>query len=184
MLSNLELIQAFVQQSCRDEDVLLSNSELKAERVCNANQIIAKKGGLILTTRKLQTSPEFLAKFNSPHWPLVAQTLASRGFLIADDLDKGGFYNFQYYKIPKGYQAHCTEAKLLWRSWWRHRQQILQSAMPMELFIRVRNTWYPVRDLSICENIVVIKTFGHESHLDIQDLVVWLSKHRPESQAA
>jgi len=184
MLSNLDLIQTFVQQSRLGEEVLLSNSELKAERVCNTNQLIAKKGGLILTTRTVQPPVEFSAKLNSPYWPLVAQALVSDGFLISGELNQNNCYSFQHYKIPKGYETHCTEAKILWRAWWRHRQQIVRSAMPMELFIRVRSTWYPVRDLSICENILMIKTFGHESHLDIQDLVIWLSKSKSEPQAA
>ena len=51
MLSNLDLIQTFVQQSCLGEEVLLSNSELKAERVCNTNQLIAKKS-VSLAARK------------------------------------------------------------------------------------------------------------------------------------
>jgi len=184
MLSNLDLIQTFVQQSCLGEEVLLSNSELKAERVCNTNQLIAKKGGVILTTRTITPPIEFSAQLNSPYWQLVAQALVSNGFLISGELNQNNFYSFHHYKIPKGYETHCTEAKMLWRAWWRHRQQILRSAIPMELFIRVRNNWYPVRDLSICENILLIKTFGHESHLDIQDLVIWLSKYKSVPQVA
>jgi hypothetical protein len=46
----------------------------------------------------------------------------------------------------------------------------------LELLIRKRDSWYPIRDLIISNGLLYIKTLGSEIALDSDDLVTWLSK--------
>jgi hypothetical protein len=184
MLSNAELIQAFVQQSCSNREVLLANSELRAEGVCGVNQLIAKGEGVIFTTHQMSKSLQFSAKFKSHHWNTMVGALAESGFLMVGDPNQQHFYTFQYYKMPKGYQPHCTESVMLWRSWWKHRKHILRAGVPTELFVRTRDTWYPIRNLFISDSVLFVQTFGSEIPFHISDLVVWLSKMSESTPAA
>jgi hypothetical protein len=183
MLSNCELIQTFIQNSCANQEVLLSNQELKADSIFNTNQLVAKGEGLILKTQQMTTTLQFAAKMGSSHWNLITEALAERGFLLTGEPNQNRFCSFQYYKIPKNYTAHCTESVILWRAWWKHRQRIVRATIPMELFIRTRSTWYPIRDLSISDSVLFVQTFGSEIQLHVSDLVIWLSKRTQESQS-
>ncbi len=183
MLSNSELIQAFVQHSCNNREVLLANPELRAESVCGANQLIAKGEGVVLTTRQMSTSLQFSVKSSSHHWHTMVGALAESGFLMTGNPNPQRFYTFQYYKMPKGYQSHCAESVILWRFWWKHRKRILQAGVPTELFIRTRDTWYPIRNLFISDSVLFVQTFGSEIPFHVSDLVVWLSKKSESTPA-
>lgn len=183
MLSNSELIQTFIQNSCSNQEVLLSNRDLKAESIFNANQLVARGEGLILATQQMATTLQFSARIGSSHWNLIAEALAERGFLLTGEPNQHRFCSFQYYKIPKSYTAHCTESVMLWRAWWKYRQRIIRATMPMDLFIRTRSTWYPIRDLSISDSVLFVQTFGSEIQLHVSDLVIWLSKQTQEAQS-
>ncbi len=176
MLSNAELIQSFVRHSCGHQEVLLANPELRAERVCGTNQLFAKGEGLILTTRQKTTALQFSAKRSSSHWNGMIAALTEQSFLMVGEPDQHQFYTFQQDKIPEGYEPHCTESVMLWRSWWKHRQRIVQATLPQELFIRTRGTWYPIRNLNLSNGMLFVQTFGSEIELHISDLVIWLSK--------
>ncbi|MHC5615426.1 MAG: hypothetical protein ACYTXA_31790 [Nostoc sp.] len=176
MLSNLDLIREFVENSIQKKEILLSNHSLTAQTVYNTNQLTAKSEGVIATAHLSNTVSEFLIYPKSSHWELINEALAEYGYLLKGEVDSRGFYEYQYCKVPKGYEMHCTKSVLLWRAWWKYRKYTLQLGIPLELLIRTRNSWYPIRDVTISNGLVYIKTLGSEISLDSDDLVTWSSK--------
>jgi hypothetical protein len=176
MLSNLDLIREFVQDSIQKKDILLSNPSLTAQTVYKINQLTAKTEGVIATAQLSNKIPKFLIHANSSHWELLNQVLAESNYLLKGEVDNRGFYQYQYYEVPKGYQMHCTKSVFLWRAWWKYRKYALRPGIPLELLIRTRESWYPIRDLIISDGLLYIKTLGSEIALDSNDLVTWLSK--------
>lgn len=176
MLSTLDLIREFVQNSIQKKDVLLSNPALTAHTVYKTNQLIAKSEGVIAIAQLSNTICEFSISPKSSHWELINQALAEYGYLLKGEVDSRGFYQYQYCEVPKGYQMHCTKSMLLWRAWWKYRKYTLRPGIPLELLFRTRNSWYPIRDLIISDGLLYIKTLGSEVALDSDDLVTWLSK--------
>ncbi|MDF5736035.1 MULTISPECIES: hypothetical protein [unclassified Nostoc] len=176
MLSNLDLIREFVQNSIQKKEVLLSNPSLTAQTVYKTNQLTAKSEGVIATVQLSNTLCEFLVYPKSSHWELINQALAEYGYLLKGEVDSRGFYQYEYCKIPKGYQMHCTKSVLLWRAWWRYRKYTSTQGISLELLIRKRDLWYPIRDLIISDGLLYIKTLGSEIALASDDLVTWLNK--------
>ncbi|MBH8564759.1 hypothetical protein I8748_21675 [Nostoc sp. CENA67] len=176
MLSNLDLIREFVEKSCHKQDVLLSNSTLIAQTVYKSNQLTAKSEGLIATAQFNNKLPEFFIQAKSSHWELMNQALAEYCYLLKGEIDHRGFYQYQYYKVPKGYQMHCTKSVMLWRAWWKYRKNLLKGGIPLDLLIQNRDSWYPIRDLIISDGLLYIKTLGSEIEFHADDLVIWLSK--------
>ncbi len=176
MLSNLDLIREFVQNSTQKTEVLLSNPALTAHTVYKTNQLIAKSEGVIAIAQLSNALCEFSISPKSSHWELINQALAEYGYLLKGEVDSRGFYQYLYCKVPKGYQMHCTKSVLLWRAWWKYRKYTLKPGIPLELLIKTRNSWYPIRDLTISDGLLYIKTLGSEIALDSDDLVTWLSK--------
>ena len=182
MLSNLDLIREFVQNSIQKKEVLLSNPSLTAQTVYKTNQLILKAEGVIATVQLSNTLSQFWISPKSSHWELLNQALAEYSYLLKGEVDSRGFYQYQYCEVPKGYRMHCTQSVLLWRAWWKYRKYTLRPGIPLELLIRTRESWYPIRDLIISDGLLYIKTLGSEIALDSDDLVTWLSKIDISSQ--
>lgn len=176
MLSNLDLIREFVQNSIQKKDVLLSNPALIAQTVYKTNQLTAKSEGVIATVQLSNTLSEFSISPKSSQWELINQALAEYNYLLKGEVDNRGFYQYQYCEAPKGYEMHCTKSVFIWRAWWKYRKYTSRPGIPLELLIRTRDSWYPVRDLIISDGLLYIKTLGSEIALDSDDLVTWLSK--------
>jgi hypothetical protein len=176
MLSNLDLIREFVQNSIQKKEVLLSNPALTAQTVYKTNQLTAKSEGVIATVQLSNTPSEFSISPKSSQWELINQALAEYGYLLKGEVDGRGFYQYQYCEVPKGYQMHCTKSVFLWRAWWKYRKYTLRPGIPLELLIRRRDSWYPIRDLIISDGLLYIKTLGSEIAVDSEDLVTWLTK--------
>jgi len=176
MLSNLDLIREFVDKSIQKQDVLLSNSALTAQTVYKTNQLTAKSQGIIATAQLNNTFTEFLLQAKSCYWESMNQALAEYGYLIKGEIDNRGFYRYQYCEVPKGYQMHCTKSVFLWRAWWKYRKNVLRGGIPLDLLIQYRDSWYPIRDLTISDGLLYIKTLGSEIAVHSEDLVIWLSK--------
>ncbi|MCW5314799.1 hypothetical protein GTQ43_13590 [Nostoc sp. KVJ3] len=176
MLSNLDLIREFVQNSIQKKEVLLSNPALTAQTVYKINQLTAKSEGVIATFQPANTLSEFSISPKSSQWELINQALAEYSYLLKGEVDSRGFYKYQHCEVPKGYEMHCTKSVLLWRAWWKYRKYNSRLSIPLELLIRTRDSWYPIRDLIISDGLLYIKTLGSEIALDSEDLVTWLSK--------
>ncbi|WP_341526149.1 hypothetical protein WKK05_26835 [Nostoc sp. UHCC 0302] len=176
MLANLDIIREFVQKSIQKKEILLANSSLTAQTVYKTNQLSAKTEGIIATAQLSNAQSEFLILATSSHWELINQTLAEYNYLLKGEINSRGFYQYQYCQVPKGYQMQCTKSVMLWRAWWKYRKYALRPGIPLELLIRTRDSWYPIRDLMISDGLLYIKTLGSEIALSSEDLVTWLSK--------
>ena len=176
MLSDLDVVRDFVHHSSQDQEVLLANPTLISQRISRNNQLTAKKEGLIMSSQTTDTQTKFLIRANSSYRELMNQVLAEYGYSLVGDIDKQGFYEYQYCKFPKGYQMHCTKSVMLWRAWWKYRKYTSRIGIPMNLLIRNRDSWYPVKDLIISDGILYIKTLGSEIAIEAEDLITWLNK--------
>ena len=182
MLSDLDLVREFIKLSIQKKEVLLSNSVLQGETVYKTNQLTARKEGVILTSKLERNLNPFFVKHNSNYWELMSQVLAENCFILVGDADNRGFYKYQYCQIPQGYKMHSGKAAILWRTWWKYRKRIEGRVIQLELLIRIRNTWYPIRGLTIGDGMIFIETLGNEIAIGLQDMIIWLIKIKENKQ--
>ncbi|QLE43366.1 hypothetical protein FD723_24880 [Nostoc sp. C052] len=182
MLSNLDLVREFVGNSIQKKDILLANPSLTAQTVYKINHLTAKAEGIISTAQLNTTTSEFLILSKSSHWELLNQALAEYNYILKGDIDSHGFYCYQYCQVPQGYRLQCTKSVLLWRAWWKYRKNTLQLGISSDLLIQTRDSWYPIRDLSISDGLLYVKTLGSEIEVHADDLVIWLNKIEANSQ--
>ncbi|MBD2210474.1 hypothetical protein H6G64_14020 [Calothrix sp. FACHB-156] len=176
MLSNIELMRVFVYNSIQKQQVLLSNSVLTAQTVYKSNQVMTKAEGVIATAELAKEPATFSINATSAHWEMMNEALADHSYILTGEIDHRGFYEYRYCQIPSGYKMHGTKSVFLWRAWWKYRKYALQLGFSLELLIRHRNAWYPIRDLTISDGLLYIKTLGNEIAVHSDDLVIWLSR--------
>lgn len=182
MLSNLELMRVFVYNSIQKQEILLSNPFLTAQAVYQSNQVIAKIEGVIATAELAYTPTVFSINATSSYWEVMNEVLADYSYILTGEIDRRGFYHYRHCQVPNGYQMHGTKSVYLWRAWWKYRRYASQLGIPLDLLIRTRDAWYPIRDLSISDGLLYIKTLGNEIAVHADDLVIWLSKIEPNRQ--
>ena len=182
MLSDLDLVREFVSNSIQKKDILLANRSLAAQTVYNTNRLATKAEGVIATAQLNTTQTEFLILSNSSHWELLNQALPESNYLLKGNIDGSGFYHYKHCEIPKNYRLQCTKSVFLWRAWWKYRKNTLQLGIPLDILIQTRDSWYPIKDLSISNGILYVKTLGNEIEIYADDLVIWLNKIEVNSQ--
>ncbi len=175
-LDNASIVSLFAQGG----KTLVANQQLRIEPAFDAVQLLAKRGGLIASIKLDEKPLKASLRRDSEFWELVNRGLLEQCFMPLGP--EGGFYRYEKRSIPSGYQMHMAEARLLWREWWRTTRQPQTSKMQMNLLLPVRSTWYPIRQITACHEMLFITTLTNEVQVSPNDLIVWLSQI-PESKA-
>ena len=181
-LSDEALIDQFIQESLQNQEVLLANANLTAQSNCRSdhtiqNQLLSKREGLVASSQLNHDYPEFMIRDHSSFWYTLNYSLARQHFIPMDQKTNDKFSSYQYVKIPQGYQMACTKALELWRMWWKYYRRARHgSRLAMHLLVRVRQTWYPIRNLEVSNGLLFISTLTDETTLHGDDLIFWLEK--------
>ncbi len=188
-MNDLTLVQTFVQSFIQGEAILLSNPNLRVEQSFDTIQLLAKKAGLVATAKLTDKPRSVLVRQKSFYWELIHQTLLEKSYFPS--LQKGGFYSYQHYTIPEGYQVNCTNAMDLFRRfWWSRSSRNYHFGISMDLLILTQANWYPIRDLHLeprnemHHEMLYVKTLRGEVALHGSDIVVWLKKAKEDSSNA
>ncbi|MEO1401307.1 MAG: hypothetical protein AAFV72_08620 [Cyanobacteria bacterium J06635_1] len=191
MLSDQALIKTFVQDSIQGRESLLANPNLQAMMNAGVQQLMAKQSGVIMSADIENGHPQFLVQLSSPHSQLIGQVLINQGFLPSEDiLDRkaGGkqqsLLKYIPIKLPKGYEPRCTDAINLWKTWWSYAKRSRSQIIPMDLVIRHRQTWYPIKDIFVTDGLIYVITLGAEIVLHSQDTIFWLKKDKPVTEVS
>ena len=175
ILQDADIIESYIEQSLQNQDVLLANQNLQAQSSLGESHLSSKRDGLISKFQIDDQGPKFTVKVGSPYWEMLSRTLAHHSFAVTDESDRD-FYAYQRVKIPSDYRLNCTKSVEFWRTWWRYRNRIRGMRFCLDLLVRVRHTWYPVKDLSVSNGMVYIKVLADEIVLHNDDLLFWLEK--------
>ncbi|MEB3355598.1 MAG: hypothetical protein VKK04_02540 [Synechococcales bacterium] len=175
-LSDIEVIQQFIQRSVQNQEVLAANQNLQALSVCSTNQLVNRQGITLASIQLNQASPEFSIWAKTPYWESLNEQLAYYNFVVSNQAIQHDFYRYCHVKPPQGYQMRCTRSVELWRRGWKYRNRIRSQFVSLDLLVRVRQTWYPVNNLEISNGLIFIKTLTEEMSLQTSDLIVWLEK--------
>ncbi|MEM9485055.1 MAG: hypothetical protein AAGA83_15360, partial [Cyanobacteria bacterium P01_F01_bin.116] len=145
-VDNITLVKTFL----KGEDSLLANRELRIEKALDETQLLTNQGILLAKGRFNHQLPNIVIRLNSDYWQLIHKLALNAGFipLRIDQERLAGvtFAQYDYQSIPAGYQVHCQQASLFWKTWWiNHRQLQL-----MDMLLLCKKRWYPIQNM-LCE---------------------------------
>ncbi|MEM1255297.1 MAG: hypothetical protein AAGI69_22900 [Cyanobacteria bacterium P01_H01_bin.21] len=172
-IDNIALIKTFF----KGKESLLANRELRVEKALDEIQLLTTQGILLAKGRLAVNSPKVLIRLRSDYWALIHQLALEAGFvplsIEQDRLAGVTFAQYDYYSVPAGYQIHCQEASMFWKTWWiNHRRMQL-----MDILLLFQNRWYPVNHMVCDTGTIYIKTWRGEQTLSLSDTVVWLDRN-------
>lgn len=171
-LDDITLIQQFVTGQL----TLASNQNLRIETADDTSQLLTRRGSLLATIRRPASRlPSANVRRESEYWPLINQILSDACFRFIGPSRQVGFVAYQECKVSLGYRLNCTEARILWRTWWT-RARGGRHGIDMDILVHTRHTWYAIQDVVCQQGTLFFKTLAGELTLQGSDLVAWLSQ--------
>ena len=172
-IDNTTLIKQFL----KGKDTLIANRELRVEKILDEAQLFTTQGVLLAKGRFTTNFPKVAIRLRSSYWTLVHQLALEAGFiplnLDQERADGVAFAQYDYHSVPAGYQVHCQEASVFWKTWWiNHRNLQL-----MDILLLCDKKWYPVNHMLCDTGTIYVKTWRGEQMLSLADTVVWLDRN-------
>ncbi|MEL6351266.1 MAG: hypothetical protein AAFR58_05835 [Cyanobacteria bacterium J06627_28] len=177
MISNKELLEAFVQASVRRQEVLMANKLFKAETVCGMNQLISKQEGILIKVT-LHPQVQFSVRRNSSQQLLLREALNKYQFLKSSTNEGDYFDTYAYYSITQGYEFNCNSAKTLWKNWRAIKLLSDRMVKGSKLLVKKEQTWREVQDISVSNELMFIETADNTEELihNLDDSILWLEE--------
>ena len=172
-IDNIALIKTFL----KGKDSLLANRELRIEKALDEVQLLTTQGILLAKAQLAVSSPKVLIRLSSDYWALIHQLALEAGFIPLtieqERLAGATFAQYDYHSVPAGYQIHCQEASVFWKTWWiNYRKMQL-----MDVLLLDKRRWYPVNHMVCDTGTIYIKTWRGEQTFALSDTVVWLDRN-------
>ncbi|MBW4691880.1 MAG: hypothetical protein KME27_08930 [Lyngbya sp. HA4199-MV5] len=177
ILDDTTLIQQFIS----GEVTLAANQNLRIEPAFDSVQLLAKRGGLIASLKRVGSRQTIVMRQPSDYSVLMHQLLLARHFVPTPGGDPSGFTEYRADDIPAGYEVVHATVKELWKEWWRTARHTSTHGIHMDLLIFARDTWYPIRNIVCSQGTLFITTLVSEVAFTGNDSLTWL-RRSPEPQ--
>ncbi|MEM9089846.1 MAG: hypothetical protein AAGC93_13995 [Cyanobacteria bacterium P01_F01_bin.53] len=181
MLNNTELVEAFVEASLRQKEILLSNTSLRAECVCGVNQLISRQDG-VLMKMNLREPVQFWLRRQSTYSSWLSDLLHQHQFLMAEKSSDAHFDAYRYFSIKPGYQLNINLGRELWRSWRQLSRLSVKGTNVSKFQLHTgEENWADIRAIATSNELMFIETTdGVEIMHCLDDTLRWLSYSDPQ----
>ncbi|XGW00211.1 MAG: hypothetical protein ACAF41_14895 [Leptolyngbya sp. BL-A-14] len=175
-LDDATLIQQFISGGA----TLAANQNLRIEPAFDSVQLLAKRGGLVASLKRVGSRQTILVRQQSDYSALIHQILLACQFMPTPGGNgQSGFAQYQADDIPAGYEVIHATAKELWKEWWRTARHTSMQGIHMNLLIFVRDTWYPIRNIVCSQGTLFITTLVNEVTFTGNESLTWLRRSTP-----
>ncbi|MEM8613301.1 MAG: hypothetical protein AAGF93_14875 [Cyanobacteria bacterium P01_H01_bin.105] len=173
---------ALIKQFLNGKESLLANRELRVEKALDEIQLLTTQGILLAKGQFTTNFPSVTIRLSSDYWALIHQLALEAGFIpfnLEQERAAGAiFASYDYHSVPAGYQIHCQEASVFWKTWWiNHRKLQL-----MDILLLCNKKWYPVNHMLCDTGTIYVKTWRGEQTLSLADTVVWIDRNTHEQR--
>ena len=169
-INDLKIIHEFVKGKTQ----FLSNSNLCIESDYTKSQLFSTNKKLLAIIRVVNKTRSALVRQESEYCELLEEVLQKSSF-IPIGTEKAGLITYEQHEIPLGYTLQYTQAVNVWEAWYpRQKQEIHDSRLDILMFFHKK--WHPIKEITIEEDSLLLKTLYTEIKLDTQQQVVWICK--------
>ncbi|MEO0541615.1 MAG: hypothetical protein AAFZ80_12230 [Cyanobacteria bacterium P01_A01_bin.105] len=176
MLSDIQLIESFVEDSLRSREPLLANKALMAECRFGSNQLMGKQAGLLAKVNLREQPLQFWVRQGTSHQALLDEVLQRHQFLGTGRPDEEGFLGYGYLPTKDGYTLNRQPARALWKNWRTlyRMQENLEKAQ--KLMVKGGHDWEAIQKITMSNQMMFIETASGETVSHVDDAIAWLSE--------
>ncbi|WOD40556.1 hypothetical protein [Nodosilinea sp. E11] len=171
-LDDLTLLQWFVS----GDATLEANQSLRIQPANNLRQLMSRRGSLLATAYDAALPPRIEVRPNTDYTGVLHQILLDHHFIPTGQGKERQVIDYAHYPIPDGYRIVYGPSRQLWKLWWSHASRLRDRQLQFDLFVLVKQQWYPVREIAINSGTLYIDTLRGETVHHGDDMMVWLEK--------
>ncbi len=184
MLSDIQLVQTFVEDSLRGREALLANKAMMAECRFGSNQLMGKQTGLLAKINIKEQPLLFQVRQGTPYQALLDETLQRNQFVIGGEPDRDGFVSYSYASVKEGYTLNQQPARALWKNWRTLYRMQENLAKAEKLLIQNGEDWEAIQKITMSNQMMFIETESGETVSHMNDAIAWLSETATETTDA
>lgn len=166
--------ETMVSRFARGKKRSVSNHNLTISYAHNSLQLATPQGELIALNKISDKLHYILIKQDSVYWEFIHNIILDHNFVpIDNNPTERGFFRYQKYQIPQGYQLQYTTSHEL-QSFWQDNNGGSEQNLQLDLLFLNKSKWYRVQDISIQNEQVSFRSVAGTVQLPLSAKVAWI----------
>ncbi len=163
-----------VSRFARGKKRQIRNHNLIITYAHNSLQLSTPEGELVAINQISDKMHYILIKQDSAYWDFIHNIVLPYNFVpIDNNPSKRGFFRYQKYQIPSGYQLKYTDSQEIYSFWQEHAASSDQD-LKLDLLFLNKSKWYRVQEITIQNQQIYFRAVAGTVQLPIGIQVAWI----------
>jgi hypothetical protein len=166
--------ETMVSRFARGKKRQIRNHNLIITYAHNSLQLSTPEGELVAINKISDKLHYILIKQDSVYWEFIHNIVLSHNFVpIDNNPSQRGFFRYQKYQIPQGYQLKYTSNQQLFDCWQENYLHI-EHDLKLDLLFLNKSKWYRVQEISTQDDQLLLRSVAGTVQLPIGSQVAWI----------
>lgn len=163
-----------VSRFARGKKRQIRNRNLIITYAHNSLQLSTPEGELVAINKISDKLHYILIKQDSSYWDLIHNIVLPYNFVpIDNNPTHRGFFRYQKYQVPEGYQLRYTDSQEIY-SFWQDNFVNYEQNLKLDLLFLHKSKWYRVQEITNHDEYIVFRAVAGKIKLPIDLQVAWI----------
>jgi hypothetical protein len=170
--------ETMVQRFARGKKRSVRNNNLSIEYTHNSLQLSTPQGELIAINKVSNKLHYILLKQDSRYWEFIHNIVLDYNFVpIDNNPSQRGFFRYQKYQIPAGYQLRYTSGFELQSFWQEYQDEA--SEIHLDLLFLNKSKWHRVQEIAFQDRRLLFRSVVGVIDLPADIKMAWIYQLSP-----
>jgi hypothetical protein len=166
--------ETMIQRFARGKKRSVRNNNLSIDYAHNSLQLATPQGELIAINKVANKLHYILLKQDSRYWEFIHNIVIEHNFVpIDNNPTQRGFFRYQKYQIPAGYQLRYTSGFEVQSFWYGHVHESA-SEMQLDLLFLHKSKWHRVQEISFQNQQLLFRSVAGVIELPADTHLAWI----------
>ncbi len=166
--------ETMVSRFARGKKRQIRNHNLIITYAHNSLQLSTPEGELVAINKISDKLHYILIKQDSAYWEFIHNIVISYDFVPIDHNPRQrGFFRYQKYQIPEGYQLRYTINQELY-SFWQENIINLEHDLKLDLLFLNKSKWYRAQEITIQDDHILFRSVAGNVQIPLGSHMAWI----------
>jgi hypothetical protein len=166
--------ETMVSRFARGKKRQIRNHNLIITYAHNSLQLSTPEGELVAINKISDKLHYILIKQDSAYWEFIHNIVISYDFVPIDHNPRHrGFFRYQKYQIPEGYQLRYTINQELY-SFWQENIVNLEHDLKLDLLFLNKSKWYRAQEITIHDDHIFFRSVAGTMQIPLGSQMAWI----------
>ncbi len=166
--------ETMIRRFARGKKRSVRNNNLSIDYAHNSLQLATPQGELIAINKVSNKLHYILLKQDSRYWEFIHNIVLEHNFVpIDNNPTQRGFFRYQKYQIPSGYQLRYTSGFEVQSFWYGHTHESA-SEMHLDLLFLNKSKWHRIQEISFQNQRLMFRSVAGVVELPADTQLAWI----------